>query len=183
MVAINMSLDLRMQDFWTDCKAVTTMVVESVRVSSGEEPIVVGYSETAQVLDSAALSELEIDHVYGTNVQHALQVARHALDGAQGSKRVLLVAENDASSHCITNDDVQFDYPPTEETRKITLNEARVCALAGIRIDILLLTPASRFREFAERIASECEGTVSSLSGPQPTIDEVQAFMASTGMG
>jgi hypothetical protein len=54
--------------------------------------------------------------------------------------------------------------------------------VAGIQIDILLLTPASPFRELAKSIASECGGSVTFLSGPGPKRDEVQAFMSSVGM-
>jgi uncharacterized protein with von Willebrand factor type A (vWA) domain len=144
--------------------------------------------ETAQILDPAFLSELELDYIFGTNVQHALQVARDALDGERGRKRVLLVAEVDPSAHCATDDYVQFTYPPTEETRRITLNEAHNCAIhncaiAGIRIDILLLTPTSPFGEFAKSIASECGGSVTLLSRPRPMRNEIQGFMSSIGMG
>jgi uncharacterized protein with von Willebrand factor type A (vWA) domain len=181
-IAMDMSFDLLIRQLWSDSKAGTTMVVESLREFSGEMPIVVGYAETAQILDPADFPELEIDYIYGTNVQHALQVARYALDEKHGRKRVLLVAEADPTAHCITNGDVQFDYPPTEETRDITLNEARLCALAGIRIDVLLLTPDSQFRGFADRIASECGGSVRSLSLPLPAKDEVRAIMSSLDM-
>jgi uncharacterized protein with von Willebrand factor type A (vWA) domain len=181
VVAMDMSLGLLMKDLWDDCKALTAMVHESVRSASGEVPILVGYSETAQILDPSTLSELELDYVYGTNVQHALQVARYALDEERGFKRVLLVAEEDASAYCISDDYAQFDYPPTEETRRITLNEARYCATAGIRIDILLLTPTSPFGEFATSIASECDGTVTFLSGQRPRRDEIEAIMSSIG--
>jgi uncharacterized protein with von Willebrand factor type A (vWA) domain len=183
VVAMDMSFELRMQGLWNDCKAVTAMVLESVHDFSGKVPIVVGYSETAQVLDPAALSELELDYVFGTNVQHALQVARYALDKKHGPKRVLSVSEVDPSAHCVTNGDVQFNFPPTEETRRITLNEARACAMAGIRIDILLLTPTSPFEELAKRIASECGGSVTFLSGPKPRRDEIHAFMSDVDMG
>ena len=182
VVAMDMSFELRMQDLWNDCKAVTAMVLESVHDFSGQVPIVVGYSETAQILNPAALSELELDYVFGTNVQHALQLARIALDEESGRKRVLLVAEVDPSAHCVTNDYAQFTYPPTEETRRITLNVARICAIAGIRVDILLLTPTSPFGELAKSIASECGGSVTFLSGPRPKRGEVQAFISSIDM-
>jgi uncharacterized protein with von Willebrand factor type A (vWA) domain len=183
VVAMDMSFALRMQALWNDCKAVTAMVLESVHDFSGEVPIVVGYSETAQILDPATLSKLELDYVFGTNVQHALQVARYALDEKSGSRRVLLVAEVDASAHGVTNDDVQFTYPPTDETRRVTLNEARLSAMAGIRVDILLLTPTSPFGELAKSIAIECGGSVTFLSGSRPMRGEIQAFMSSVDLG
>jgi uncharacterized protein with von Willebrand factor type A (vWA) domain len=183
VVAMDMSFGLLMKDIWKDCKAVTTMVIESVHDSLGEIPIVIGYSENAQILDPSTFSELEIDYIYGTNVQHALQVARHALENERGTKRVLFVSEVDPTAHCVANDDVQFNYPPTEETRSHTLNEARACATAGIRVDILLLTPTSSFGEFAKRIASECGGTVTFLSGPRAAMDEIQAFTSRINLG
>ena len=178
-----MSFELRMQGLWNECKAVTAMVLESVHDVSGEVPMVVGYSETAQILDPAALAELELDYVFGTNVQHALQVARNALDEEHGRTRVLLVSEVDPSAHCLTNGDAQFNYPPTEETRRITLNEARACAMAGIRIDILLLTPTSPFEKLAKSIAAECGGSVTFLSGSEPMRHEIQAFVSGVDSG
>jgi uncharacterized protein with von Willebrand factor type A (vWA) domain len=183
VVAMDMSFDLLMKDLWNDCKAVSALVLESVHAFSGEVPIVVGYSEKAHILDSTALSGLELDYVYGTNVQHALQVARYSLDDEAEHKRVLFVAQVDPSAHCVTNDYVQFDYPPTEETRTITLKEARYCAAAGIRVDFLLLTPTSPFGEFARILASECGGSVTFLSGSEATGDEIEGFMSRIKLG
>jgi len=68
VVAMDMSFELRTQDLWNDCGAATAVVLESVHDFSSEVPILVGYSETAHILDPAALSELEIDYVFGTNI-------------------------------------------------------------------------------------------------------------------
>jgi uncharacterized protein with von Willebrand factor type A (vWA) domain len=182
VVAMDMTIHLVLRDLWGECKAATALVIESLRHNVDRPPIVIGYNEFAQALDPATVPELEPDFVFGTNVQGALQMARYSLDEANGQKRVVFIAEADASAYCEADGNIRFEYPPTEENRQITLNEARACSIAGIRIDFLLLTPTAPIDEFARSRAWESGGLVSHLSGTRPLEDDVHTFLSDIGL-
>lgn len=77
---------------------------------------------------------------------------------------------------------MQFDFPPRAEMKRITLNEARYCQLAGIRCDFLLLTEESKFRDVAEQMAALSGGVVVACSEHKPIEAEVQSFLSDLGI-
>jgi uncharacterized protein with von Willebrand factor type A (vWA) domain len=182
VLAVDISLDLPMRGLWDACRQAAVMAAGSIRARQGLTPLVIGFNESARWLDISDLADVEYDAVYGTNVQHALSIARYALDGAGAAKRILFIAETEPSSYCDAHGESHFDFPPTPETRRITLNEARACAIAGIRVDLLLLTVDSKFRPLAAEIAKECGGSVETLSGPMPTAEQIEKFLTDVGL-
>jgi uncharacterized protein with von Willebrand factor type A (vWA) domain len=181
VLAVDLSFDLRMRGLWEVCRQAAVMAADSIRARQGLSPLVIGFNDSARWLDVSDLADLECNAVYGTNVQHALSLARYELDGAGAAKRILLIAEAEPTSHCDAHGESYFDFPPSPETRRITLNEARACAIAGIRVDLLLLTIDSKFRPLAAEIAKECGGSMESLSGPMPTSMQIEEFLSKTG--
>jgi uncharacterized protein with von Willebrand factor type A (vWA) domain len=178
VVAMDMTVDLLMSDLWVKCKAATSLIVETLWLDLGHPPTIIGYSEVAHVLDPAIPPEWEPIVVYGANVQHALQMARYQLDEVTGHKRVIIIANTDASTFSNVDGSTQFDYPPSEECRRVTLNEARACSIARIRVDFLLLTPTAPIGEMASSLASECGGLVFRLSEAESLNGEVHAFLS-----
>jgi uncharacterized protein with von Willebrand factor type A (vWA) domain len=182
VIAVDVSLRLPMRGLWDACRRSAAMAADSIRTRQGLAPLVVGFNDYAKRIDVSDLADLECDAVYGTNVQHALSMARYALDEGRGARRILFVAETEPSSYCDVDGEAYFYFPPTPEVKRITLNEARACALAGIRVDFLLLTTDSPFRPLAAEIAEGCGGCVQSISGPMPTANEIEEFLDDIGL-
>jgi uncharacterized protein with von Willebrand factor type A (vWA) domain len=182
VVAVDISLRLPMQGLWDCCIQTALMTVESIRIRQGLTPLIIGFNESARWLSLSELANLEYESVYGTNVQHALSMARFALDGASGTRRILFVAEIEPSAHCDAGGKVYFDSPPSPETRQTTLNEARACAIAGIRVDFLLLTSDSELGPLAAEVAAECGGSVTALSEAMPMADGIENLLDGIGM-
>lgn len=177
VVAMDMSLDLLMSDVWALCKVVTESALQLIGQASDAPPKLIGYSDTARRIDPTTLAELNIDYVYGTNVQDALRLAR-----SDCPQRVLFVADTRPSAHLQGNGDPFFMFPPIAETAERTLDEAQLCFSDGIRLDFLLLRPASDFRALASELAKLGGGSVECLSSSRPSAEEVRDFLAFVGL-
>ncbi len=172
VVAMDMSLDLLMRDTWTLCKEVAASALQFIGQTAGSPPKLIGYSETARVVDPVALAELNVEYVYGTNVQDALRLAR-----SQCSQRVLFVADSEPSAHLQDGGGPFFMFPPIAETAERTLDEAQLCRSEGIRLDFLLLRPESEFRALASELAAVSGGGVELLSNTSRPAQEVRDFL------
>ena len=168
MVAMDMSLDLLMRDTWTLCKEAAASTLQLIDQTAVSPPKLIGYSETARLVDPAALAELNVEYVYGTNVQDALRLSRSQCPG-----RVLFVADSEPSAHLQDGGGPFFMFPPIAETAERTLEEAQLCRSEGIRLDFLLLGPASAFRTLASELAAVSGGGVGLLSNTRPPAQEV----------
>ena len=74
-----------------------------------------------------------------TNIDAGLRLARNLLmrSGA-GNKQIIVVTDGEPTAH-IEGREVVLIYPPSEKTARYTLNEARRCSSAGIRISSFAL--------------------------------------------
>jgi uncharacterized protein with von Willebrand factor type A (vWA) domain len=116
----------------------------------------IGFSATAHDLEVTDLPTLEWnEYNYGTNLQHALELARERLRPERGRNRqVIVITDGEPTAH-IDDGEVRFNYPPTPETFEATLREVVRCTREDIRINVFLLeqTPyMSRFMEDLMRI-------------------------------
>jgi uncharacterized protein with von Willebrand factor type A (vWA) domain len=100
---------------------------------------VIAYVEVARSVTVEEAAEPGFDYVYGSNLQHALLMAR-AANRATGSSRIVLVTYNMPSAHHV-HADVSFNYPPVPESLEAARREASGAASDGIRIDALLVVP------------------------------------------
>jgi uncharacterized protein with von Willebrand factor type A (vWA) domain len=74
-----------------------------------------------------------------TNIQAGLRFARHALQREPAvNKQIICVTDGEPTAH-IEGRDLLLVYPPSERTARATLEEARRCSAAGIRISTFAL--------------------------------------------
>ncbi len=118
----------------------------------------VGFGEVAREIQPEDLPTVSWDYIYGTNLQHALILARKMLAHQQGTKQIILVTDGEPTAH-IVNDpggvgyDVFFNYPPVPETLEVTLAEVMRCTKAGITINTFLLDPDQGLWGFMDQMA------------------------------
>jgi uncharacterized protein with von Willebrand factor type A (vWA) domain len=118
----------------------------------------VGFGEVAREIQPEDLPTVSWDYIYGTNLQHALILARKMLAHQQGTKQIILVTDGEPTAH-IVNDpggvgyDVYFNYPPMPETLEVTLAEVMRCTKAGITINTFLLDPDQGLWGFMDQMA------------------------------
>jgi uncharacterized protein with von Willebrand factor type A (vWA) domain len=114
---------------------------------------VVVFSETARVIRAAEIPEASWDYVYGTNMHHALTLARQLLSRQHGSKQIIMVTDGEPTAHVLPDGEVYFHYPPVRETIEATLREVVRCTNAGIRINTFMLGATQSLKAFVERIS------------------------------
>ncbi len=114
---------------------------------------VIVFSETARVIRASEIPEASWDYVYGTNMHHALTLARRLLARQHGSKQIIMVTDGEPTAHVLPDGEVYFHYPPVRETIEATLREVVRCTNAGIRINTFMLGATQSLRAFVERLS------------------------------
>ena len=93
------------------------------------------------------------DYVYGTNLQHALALARRMLAHEHGTKQIIVVTDGEPTAHIDDYGEVFFNYPPIPETLRRTMAEVIRCTRAGIVINTFALDLQRTHYPFVEQIA------------------------------
>ena len=127
----------------------------------------IGFSDYARRLRPADLAAAGFERVYGTNMHHALMLARRVLaDDPRPVKRVVMVTDGEPTAHLVDGRSM-FNWPPVPETLEATLREAMRLARAGVELDVFLLEDAPGLVDFAERLARLTGGEVMPMTAEQ----------------
>jgi uncharacterized protein with von Willebrand factor type A (vWA) domain len=112
---------------------------------------VVGFAYYARQIKPEAIATLSpYEFEYGTNLQHALIIARQLLGRrAGGNKEVVVITDGEPTAH-ITNGQVEFAYPPTIRTMQSTLREVGRATREGIVINTFMLERSRYLSEFVD---------------------------------
>lgn len=121
---------------------------------------IVGFSEVARELSARTLPQATWDYVYGTNIEHALRLARKMLSTKDGFKQILLVTDGEPTAHILEDGEVFFSYPPARETLHATLAEVKKCTKAGLVINSFVLDVNDQLRGFIDRLTDINRGRV-----------------------
>ncbi len=113
---------------------------------------VVGFSNHAVELKPQSLPQIALnDYVYGTNMQHGLQLARSLLAKHRGNRQIIMVTDGEPTAH-LDNGRVYFAYPPTFRTIQETLKEVRRCTRDRIVINTFMLERGPYLTEFINQM-------------------------------
>ena len=107
------------------------------------------YARAAEAgVDSRRCSPYEFE--YGTNLQHALIIARQLLGRSTGgNKEIVVITDGEPTAH-IESGQVEFAYPPTLRTVQSTLREVGRCTREGIVINTFMLERSRYLSEFVD---------------------------------
>ncbi len=114
---------------------------------------VVGFASVAREIPPGALTSLSWHgHEYGTNLQHALLLARGLLArGSPANRSIVVITDGEPTAH-IEDGRVEFNYPPTRRTIEETLREVARCTRDGITINTFMLERSRALGEFVDRV-------------------------------
>ncbi|MHB1582265.1 MAG: vWA domain-containing protein [Acidimicrobiales bacterium] len=154
VLAVDLSMSMPMRDNFVPAKK---MAMALHTLISGRFPRdylgIVGFSEVAREIRPEELPAAMWDYVYGTNLQHALLMARRMLAHQHGTKQIIVVTDGEPTAHIEPDGDVVFNYPPRPETLRRTMAEVVRCTKAGITINIFALDLERTQFPFVDQIA------------------------------
>jgi uncharacterized protein with von Willebrand factor type A (vWA) domain len=124
----------------------------------------IGFSDYARRMDPQDLTASGWERVYGTNMQHAFNLAGRLLSQhARAARQVIMVTDGEPTAH-LEDDEVFFSWPPVPETIRRTLHEAMSLAKAGVTLNVFMLEDSPGLARFMERLARLTSGRVFLMS-------------------
>jgi uncharacterized protein with von Willebrand factor type A (vWA) domain len=153
ILLVDLSLSMPLRDNFLAAKKVALAMQSLI---SGQFPrdylAIVGFSERAREIRPEELPAVSWDYVYGTNIQHALLLARRLLARHHGTRQIVMITDGEPTAHLLEDGEVFFQYPPVRATVEATLQEVLRCSREGIRINTFALDATGHLRAFIEKI-------------------------------
>jgi uncharacterized protein with von Willebrand factor type A (vWA) domain len=153
VLLVDLSLSMPMRDNFLAAKK-TAMALHSLITTQYPRDYLglVGFGELARELKAADLPEVSWDYTYGTNMQHALVLARRMLARQGGTKQVIMITDGEPTAHLLADGEPFFSYPPAPETIQLTLEEVVRCTRDQITINTFMLDATGYLRAFIEKL-------------------------------
>jgi uncharacterized protein with von Willebrand factor type A (vWA) domain len=154
VLLVDLSMSMPMRDNFVPAKKMA-MALQTLITSRFPRDYlgIVGFSEVAHEIKPDELPTAMWDTVYGTNLQHALLLARRMLAHQHGTRQIIVVTDGEPTAHIDDAGDVEFNYPPKPETLRRTMAEVIRCTRAGITINVFALDLERTQYPFVEQIA------------------------------
>lgn len=110
---------------------------------------VIGFGDRAREMTPAELVEHDWRRVPGTNLQHALCLARAHLRRHRGLRPVIMVVtDGEPTAHLGEDGDARFAWPPTPRTVEVTTAELDAALAERAETTFFLLADDPRLRAF-----------------------------------
>jgi uncharacterized protein with von Willebrand factor type A (vWA) domain len=169
VLLIDMSRSMIHNGCWDAAKRTALALDTLIRSKYPRDMLeLIGFSATAHSLRMVDLPTLEWnEYNYGTNLQHALEMAREKLRPERGRNRqVIVITDGEPTAH-IERGEVFFQYPTTRETFEATLREVIRCSREDITINTFLLESTPHMARFIEDLMRVNRGRVIDASPRQ----------------
>jgi uncharacterized protein with von Willebrand factor type A (vWA) domain len=162
VLLVDQSYSMLMNDTWGAAK---TMALALHSLSSTKYPLdalqVIGFSNLAYVLKPMDIPDLEASQTPGTNLQHALMLAGRFLDKHPGAQRiVMVVTDGEPTAHLIGDGQWWFNWPPEDETIKLTVQAIDEMTRRKVAITWFRLGDDPQLAKFLDNMARRNGGKV-----------------------
>lgn len=155
VLMVDMSRSMILRGCFSAAKRVALALNSLIRTQFPRDQLhLVVFSYRAEEIRPDDLHRLSWDYeIYGTNLQHALMLARQLLGRYRAvNKQIILVTDGEPTAH-IEGGQIFFNYPPTYRTIQETLREVGRCTREGIVINTFMLERSRGLSEFVQEIA------------------------------
>ncbi|HEX6010153.1 MAG TPA: hypothetical protein VFZ50_08625 [Actinomycetota bacterium] len=120
----------------------------------------IGFSDYARRMEPQDLTAAGWERVYGTNMQHAFNLAGRLLSQhPRSTRQVIMVTDGEPTAH-LEGEHAQFSWPPVPETIRLTLAEAMKLAKSGVTLNVFMLEDSPGLIRFMERLAELTAGRI-----------------------
>lgn len=158
VLLLDVSLSMPMRDNFLSAKKVAMALHALISSQFPRDYLgLVSFGRVAREVPPERLPEMSWDFEWGTNMQHALLLARRMLSRQTGTKQVIMVTDGEPTAH-IEGGEAYFQYPPSPVTIEETLKEVMRCTREGIRINTFMLDETYYLRSFVERMTKLNQG-------------------------
>ena len=154
IVLLDQSRSMGMFNNWVAAKRVTLALFALIRQQYPRDTLhVVGFSDYARELPEEDLAGLTWNNwVSGTNLHHALMLARRLLSREKGgSRQIMVITDGEPTAH-LEGQQAYFSYPPSHRTEVETFKEVRRCTQEGIVINTFMLENNYQLVNFVDRM-------------------------------
>jgi uncharacterized protein with von Willebrand factor type A (vWA) domain len=164
---VDLSYSMALRGTWGAAKATALALHSLVTTAYPQDKIeIIGFSNYARVISPTELAGLSWDMVQGTNLQHALMLARRHLDRFRdGEPVIMVVTDGEPTAHLSRDGHPEFAWPPLPETLAVTLAEVERCTRRGATINVFMLDEEPALVRFVDELARRNGGRVFS---PRP---------------
>ncbi len=152
VLLLDVSMSMPMRDNFLPAKKVAMALHALISSQFPRDHFgLVAFGRVAREVRPELLPELSWDFEWGTNMQHAMMLARKQLAGQSGTKQILMVTDGEPTSH-LEGGEAYFQYPASPVTVEETLREVARCTREGIRINTFMLDADWGLRHFVEQM-------------------------------
>ena len=156
-ILVDVSRSMLFRGCFLAAKKVTLALDSLIRSSFPKDDLyIIGFSAYATQLKPTDLPRLTWnEYVYGTNMQHAFEMARTLLARSRGkNKQILMITDGEPTAHFEAGNPVpRFSYPPTRRTFEETLKEVVRCTREGITINTFMLARGHYLVDFVNQMS------------------------------
>ena len=158
VLLLDVSMSMPMRDNFLPAKKVAMALHSLITTQFPRDYFgLVSFGRVAREVKPQLLPEMGWDFEWGTNMQHALLLARTQLERQSGTKQVIMVTDGEPTAH-IERGEAIFQYPPSYATIEQTLQEVQRCTRAGIRINTFMLDESPYLQDFVKRMMAMNRG-------------------------
>ncbi len=152
VLMLDVSMSMPMRDNFLPAKKVAMALHALITTQFPRDYFgLVSFGRVAREVKPQLLPEMGWDFEWGTNMQHALLLARQQLERQSGTKQIIMVTDGEPTAH-IERGEAVFQYPPSYTTIEQTLKEVQRCTKAGIRINTFMLDESPYLQDFVRRM-------------------------------
>jgi uncharacterized protein with von Willebrand factor type A (vWA) domain len=155
VLMVDLSRSMLLRGCFVAAKRVAIALNSLIRTQYPRDTLyIIGFSDRARELKPEQLPELDwSEHVYGTNLQHGLMLARHLLSRHKGGTRqAIVITDGEPTAHMEEDGEVYFNYPPTYSTYQETLKEVLRCTRERIIINTFMLERGYYLADFVNQL-------------------------------
>lgn len=159
---IDRSYSMAVNDTWGSAKTIALALHALTATAYPLDALqVIAFANIAEVVSPMDVPALDVSYVQGTNLQHALMLARRFLDRHPGAQRiVMVVTDGEPTAHLLPDGQWWFDWPPSHETIASTVAEVDLMSRRKVPISWFRLGDEPRLVRFLDAMARRNGGRV-----------------------
>ena len=153
-VLLDQSRSMGLFNNFAAAKKVTLALLALIRTQYPRDSLyIIGFSDYAREIKEEDMVNASWNSwVSGTNLHHALMLARKLLSREKGGNRqILLITDGEPTTH-LEGDRAFFAYPPSYRTEQETLKEVKRCTQENILINTFMLENTYQLVNFVDRM-------------------------------